>query len=149
MIIAKRVPADQFPALARKIRDDAQNLSMAEALREMKRIGERAISANFDRRGRSTGEAWAPRKRRYRHPILEKTGRMRRSATTEGAAGHVEGIGNREAHSGTSVFYSIFHQLGTSKMVARPFEELPDSAVDAMEEVLVDWCQRNIFAQGV
>ena len=123
-----------FRGLAHRLRRQ----SLAGVLRRIKRIGENAILDNFRNSRRSTGAKWRKRKRNYPWPILIKTGDLMRSATQEGAKGHVERVGARYAYSGTAIFYGAFHQYGTARMVARPFEELPDSAVDMMAEELAD-----------
>ena len=111
----------------------------------MKRTGERDIAANFREGRRSTGSKWPPRKRKYAHPILIKTGKLLRSTSREGADGHLEHVGARTAYSGTTVFYAGFHQFGTRLLPARQFEEITDAAVDEMGEQLADWLLDNVF----
>lgn len=137
--------AKDFPKFAKTLAGRIKRQSLRPALVKMKRIGERSIGENFRGARRSTGEKWAPRKRKYPHPPLIKTGRMMRSATREGTEGHIEEVGQRHAWSGSSVFYSKFHQFGNSRLPARQFEELPDSAVDMMGEALADYITEKIF----
>lgn len=94
------------------VREAAKNL--APVLQE---LGDRP----WQQRASVEGSPWAPRKAAYLHPILEKTGRTRRSL--------------RSRASGTSVVTSVrttyarFHQTGTRRMSARPIfptaNELP------------------------
>lgn len=75
---------------------------------ELQALGDRP----WQRRASVEGVPWAPRKRAYFHPMLEKSGRTRRSL--------------RSRASGTNVVTSVttpyarFHQTGTRKMAARP-----------------------------
>lgn len=66
----------------------------------------------WQRRASVEGEQWAPRKRRYYHPLLEKTGKTRRSLKSRA-------IGTNVVTS-VSTKYAKFHQTGTRKMAARP-----------------------------
>lgn len=73
----------------------------------------------WQRRASVEGEQWAPRKRRYYHPLLEKTGKTRRSLRSK----------TRGTNVVTSVSppYARFHQSGTRKMPARPFFPVGDA----------------------
>jgi hypothetical protein len=74
----------------------------------------------WQRRASVEGEPWAPRKRKYFHPILEKTAKTRRSLKSRA-------IGTNVVTS-VSTKYAKFHQTGTRKMAARPIfprAELP------------------------
>lgn len=67
----------------------------------------------WQRRASVEGEQWAPRKRRYYHSLLEKSGKTRRSLKSRAIGTNVV----------TSVKppYAKFHQTGTKRMAARPF----------------------------
>jgi len=73
----------------------------------------------WQRRASVEGEPWAPRTRRYYHPILEKTAKTRRSLKSRA-------IGTNVVTS-VSTKYAKFHQTGTRKMAARPFFPVGDS----------------------
>lgn len=73
----------------------------------------------WQRRASVEGEQWAPRKRRYYHPLLEKTGKTRRSLKSRA-------IGTNVVTS-VSTKYAKFHQSGTRKMSARPFFPVGDA----------------------
>jgi len=82
---------------------------------------------------------WIDRKKSYPWPILEKTGRLRRSmeAMTEGGGAVLRmsmSSGDAWMEKGTSVYYGQHHQFGTSKMVARPFVQLHEEDVEAIEQ---------------
>lgn len=68
--------------------------------------------------------------------ILIRTGKLRNSVVRRGIAGNITRIntGAHELTVGTSVFYGMFHQEGTSKMPARPFLTITEQE----EEDLID-----------
>lgn len=49
-----------------------------------------SVDANFDSRGALFGERWQPRKDNKSHPLLEKTGRMRRAFSQNLGMDYVE-----------------------------------------------------------
>lgn len=53
-------------------------------------------------------------------PILRATDALYKSLTIKGAAGNISRVFPLKAEFGTSIFYAIFHQTGTSRMPARP-----------------------------
>ena len=144
----KEIKAEDFSRVAGEMGQAFATLPLTPLMREIKEIAEEAIAVNFLESEEASGQKWAARKRVYPWPILIKSGHLMRSATTEGEAGHIEQIGDREVTTGTSVFYAGFHQYGTERMVARPFEAVPDAAVYEMEEALVQFIQDAIF-EGV
>lgn len=73
----------------------------------------------WQRRASVEGEQWAPRKRRYYHPLLEKTGRTRRSLKSRAMGTNVV--------TSVKTPYAHFHQTGTRKMAARPIFPVGDS----------------------
>jgi phage gpG-like protein len=97
---------------------------------ELQALGDRP----WQRRADPDGAPWVPRKGRYLHPMLEKTGRTRRSL--------------RARASGTSVVTSVstpyarFHQTGTRKMAARPIfptrNELPPVWAARVRKTITD-----------
>jgi phage gpG-like protein len=140
------IQAEQFGDYLRSAGDRLTSGSFAPALVDMKHIAEEGIAENFLESKSAAGIPWAPRKRDYPWPILIKTGHLMRSAVTESEAGHVEGVGPRDAFTGTNVFYAGFHQFGTSKMPARPFQEVGDRHVDRMEDALAAFVIETVFA---
>lgn len=71
------------------------------------------VKSNFDTEGSNiTGSKWAKRKRPYTHPILNRTGKLKRSFKQTK-------ITNKEMHISSPVKYFKYHQLGTSKMPQR------------------------------
>jgi len=85
------------------VREAAKNL--APVLQE---LGDRP----WQQRASVEGSPWAPRKAAYLHPILEKTGRTRRSLRSRANGTTVT--------SSVRTTYARFHQTGTRKMAARP-----------------------------
>ena len=67
-------------------------------------------------------ERYAEQKRRQfgNKPLLRATDALFESLTEAGAEGSVRRIDDLQAEFGTSVEYAPFHQLGTSRMPARP-----------------------------
>jgi hypothetical protein len=72
----------------------------------------RLISEGFENRSAPDGKAWAKREDDKPHPILEKTGKMRRGWRIITSP---KGIWARNR-----VKHTKFHQFGTRNMVARP-----------------------------
>ena len=58
--------------------------------------------------------AWAPRKKKYPHKLLLEKGTLRSSLRLISAS-------DTQAEVGSDRPYAAYHQLGTSKMPARPF----------------------------
>jgi len=141
----KTIQAENFGRVAAEMARALGSASLTPVMREMKLVAEEAIAVNFLESQESSGAKWAPRKRDYPWPILIKTGHLMRSATTESEAGHVESVNDRDMMTGTSVGYAAYHQYGTERMVARPFEAVPDAAVDVMEDLLADYIQDAVF----
>lgn len=96
-----------------------------------------ALADSLERKARTAfsreGPGWAPLKpatnrdrvrKRYppAHPILERTGDLRRSASEAGSA-HIRRYvaGTKGIEVGSRDAKAVFHQKGTSRMVARPF----------------------------
>ena len=75
--------------------------------------------------------AYAERKRKEvgSKPILQRTGTLLRSLTEPKARGSITRINDMDAEFGSSIFYGIFHQLGTARMPARPPLANPDERV--------------------
>lgn len=78
------------------------------------------------------GPGWAPLKpatnrdrvrRGYppAHPILERTGGLRRSASEQGGSHRRRYKGTRSIEVGSADPKAAFHQFGTRRMAARPF----------------------------
>jgi phage gpG-like protein len=89
---------------------------------------ERKAATAFQREG----PGWAPLKpatqrdrarRGYgpSHPILERTGGLRRSASEQGGAHRRRYRGTRSIEVGSADPKAVFHQFGTRNMTARPF----------------------------
>lgn len=141
----KEIQAGDFGRVAAEMSHALASAPMTGLMRELKLVAEEAIAVNFLDGKEAGGGAWAPRKRNYPWPTLIKTGHLMRSATTEQEPGHIEHIGDREMSTGTSVAYAGFHEYGTERMPARPFEAVPDSALDLMESFIVDYIQDAVF----
>lgn len=146
MAIGQReIMAEDFGNVADAMVRALQSAPLTPVMREIKLVAEEAIAVNFLESQEASGVRWAARKKVYPWPILIKTGHLMRSATTESEPGHVEHIGDRDVTTGTNVHYAGYHQYGTERMVARPFEAVPDAAVDEMEGLLVDFLQDAVF----
>lgn len=77
------------------------------------------------------------------HPILQRTGQLMESLTTEGAPGNVFEVGPNSLTVGTEVYYAPFHQFGTRKMPSRPVVGLSWD----MQSQIVD--RLNTYVQSV
>jgi len=95
---------------------------------DLKKIFIQIIRANFRTEGQHSGPGWAPLNPAYarykarKYPgktILRATDTLFKSLTGVGG-GWIERITPRYAEFGTRVAYAKFHQLGTSRMPARP-----------------------------
>jgi phage gpG-like protein len=71
------------------------------------------------------GRKWAPRKDSLPHPILDKTGAMKRGYEIDMRGANIVVENNVVSDRGRP--YPLFHQTGTSKMVAR--KPLPDRSL--------------------
>lgn len=87
--------------------------------RELAKEGLRLIDEGFEKRQDPLGHKWKRRKKRYPWPILNKTLALRRGWKTES---------NQHAFKFINpTFYTVFHQKGTRKMVARKM--VPDRSL--------------------
>ena len=122
--------ADNAPALA----------SVADDFREM-------LAQQFASEGRAGGTPWParvgavpePPSRRMAmqaSPLLVRTGALRDSLTTPGAAGRVEELDGGALTLGTRLPYAMFHQLGTRRMPARPLIVLSDERASKWTEIV-------------
>lgn len=124
----------------------------APALREIADDFREMVAKQFASAGRAEGTPWAPRRRggpRGRPgqarlpdgqaqglPLLVRTGALRDSLTTSGAAGSVEELDGGLLTLGARVPYALFHQLGTRHMQARPLIVLSDARSQRWTEIV-------------
>lgn len=93
----------------------------------------------WQRRASVEGEPWAPRKRSYFHPLLEKTGKTRRSLKSRA-------IGTNVVTS-VRTKYATFHQTGTKRMSARPIfptAELPAVWAARIRKTIADHIEQAL-----
>lgn len=94
--------------------------SRAEMARILQAENQRSWAAETNP---NTGERWAPRKPPTGNwPILRRTGKMQDRV-------RVRPLGEIGIFSTKSVSYGPFHMTGTSRMAARPWLGVPDSAL--------------------
>lgn len=115
--------------------------SFQETMQSAKVKIHRNIRAGFNSSADpSTNENWKPRKRRYPHPILIKTGAMMQAATG-GGAGAIQRVEPRRLTigvNGETIFYARFHQTGVGALAARPFVGASDETLDSIGEEIAD-----------
>jgi len=71
-------------------------------------------------------------------PILQRTGRMM-SSLIGMTSDTVKEINPKNFRIGTSVYYALFHQRGTSKMAARPVIQLTEADKREWVKVVQRW----------
>ena len=76
--------------------------------------------------------------------ILRATDKLFRSLTIKGAEGNITRIFPLTAEFGTSIFYAVFHQKGTTRMPAREIMMLREED----KRRLVRTIQRHMIASG-
>jgi phage gpG-like protein len=125
--------AEQSPALMR----------IADDFREM-------IAQQFASEGQAEGTPWPPRKfssarstrrgvqagRGPASPLLIRTGALRDSLTTPGAAGPVEELEGYSITLGSRLPYASYHQTGTRRMPARPIIVLSGTRAERWTEIV-------------
>lgn len=88
----------------------------------------------FLQRNEPNGTAWAPRKYVYRHPPLQKTGRLRSSFTRRWTAD--------TATVSNATEYASYQFDGTARITARPVfpgdGDLPDTYMDRFRKIVED-----------
>ena len=77
----------------------------------------RWFNETFDSEG--FGE-WDERKDNLPHPLLQLTGALRKSLTKPGSSNNINQQRLDSLEFGSDLFYHIYHEEGTSKMVDRP-----------------------------
>lgn len=135
------VVAGDIDELRRKIRSFREPLNIS-----LRTVIIPSIKLNFAVEGRPR---WAPLaaetilKRKSAHPILQRTGRLRKVATqiniwtVERDKLYVSSLNPR-------VHYAKYHQGGTRHMPARPFMVFHREDVDAIERVFMNWLDRKV-----
>lgn len=112
-----RESGDPLDALVREL-ERFERTGPARVLGALRATGDGLIRETFDRSRAPTGEAWKPlargpsRKRPGRRPLV-KTGALRSFAS------HGVIVGTTSVWSSSRI--GAFHQLGTSRIPARPF----------------------------
>lgn len=112
-----RESGDPLDALVREL-ERFERTGPARVLGALNRTGNDLVRETFDRSRAPTGEAWKPlargpsRRRPGRRPLV-KTGQLRAWAS------HGVIVGTTSVWDATR--YGAFHQLGTSRIPARPF----------------------------
>ena len=112
-----RESGDPLDALVREL-ERFERTGPARVLGALNRTGNALVRETFDRSRAPTGEAWKPlargpsRKRPGRRPLV-KTGALRSFAS------HGVIVGTTSVWSSSRI--GAFHQLGTSRIPARPF----------------------------
>ena len=112
-----RESGDPLDALVREL-ERFERTGPARVLGALNRTGNALVRETFDRSRAPTGEAWKPlargpsRKRPGRRPLV-KTGNLRALAS------HGVIVGTTSVWSASRI--GAFHQLGTSRIPARPF----------------------------
>ena len=111
--------------------------ALAEAKVELQRGMRAGFNSSIDV---ETGEQWAPRKRKYPHPPLMKSGAMMQAATG-GGAGSIARVQQQQLDvgvSGSVIGYAALHQDGTTGMAARPFVGASAETLDLIGEKIAD-----------
>lgn len=112
-----RESGDPLDAMVREL-ERFERTGPARVLGALNRTGDGLIRETFDRSRAPTGEAWKPlargpsRKRPGRRPLV-KTGNLRALAS------HGVIVGTASVWKSSRI--GAFHQLGTSRIPARPF----------------------------
>lgn len=121
--------------------DSLKTRGFEQPMQEAKVMIHRGIRAGYNSSADpATDENWPPRKRRYPHPILIKTGAMMQAATG-GGAGAIQQIRARRLTVGVDssiIGYAYLHQVGSGKLASRPFVGASDETVDAIGELIAD-----------
>ena len=120
--------------LRRRMEAAAADAVPAALTRRLAAESEAQTQARFGRRVAPSGAQWAPRKRPYPHPPLEKTRRMRRSITAfpDGP----EAIGQSAEPP-----YTRPHQFGapSRNLPARPFLGWSAGNVESLADTSANW----------
>lgn len=119
--------------------------NLEPVMRTVAVLMKQAIWKNFEAEGRDekgNTRTWQPlapstvkQREKYKgkgygaHPILERTGHLKKSFSTEYSYSY--------AKVGTGVKYGIYHQTGTRKMPARPMLVLPKEDLENIKKVIL------------
>ena len=138
---------------------DIAVLGINTAQREIRVMGERVqdftqawdsvidtvIDPAIERQFETEGDGrWQPRKDDLPHPLLQKTGKLRRSYTGDGE-GHIEERRRDGLLFGSDVEYADFIEDGTSRMPARPVLDFIDEQFSQdVAHALDNWLSRGI-----
>jgi phage gpG-like protein len=117
-----------------------ENASLRDAMEQCLAAIHDGIEATFAAKVDSAGAAWPPRKDNLPHPLLDKTGKMKRAAITGGSADDRELVATV-----ADVPYATYHQTGTKRMPKREFHYVTEDTLDACEQIIADEALKAIF----
>lgn len=110
--------------------------SLRQPLRQIAEYMLDEIDRNFDGKGMVFGVKWRRRKRSYRHPILNKTGKMR--------SGFTSNVSATKAVIRNKTPYFKYHQLGTRKMAARKMWGM----TEAQSRIIIQRLQEYLLGEN-
>jgi phage gpG-like protein len=99
-----------------------------------------AIGSNFDKKATPDGSPWPSAKTPQSHPLLNKTGEMKRSATT----GIQVTVGELAATYRDTNPIAPFHNNGTRNIRKREFFGIGEQAQVQIEETLADFIDEEL-----
>lgn len=124
-------------ALSVELNNTSRNIkNFRKPLKEATNYMQREIQVNFPAKGRKLKSPWKPRKRKYSHPILNKTGKMK--------GNFKENINRDSSIISNPTDYFKFHQLGTRQMARREMLRFSDTQSKKIKIIFNDWLGRLI-----
>lgn len=89
------------------------------------------FDSNFPATGGILKQSWPERKYKYAWPILQKTGKLRRSFSRE--------VNKRDASIENKVEYAKYHQFGTPRLPIRRIIDVTDDMGTFAQKVINDY----------
>ena len=106
--------AYEFAGRLREVAREVANIDHSEALEDCVPVVYRSVDGNYAKKVDSDGVVWKRRKDNLPHPLLNKTGKMKKAST--GGDGALLRIQRKRVQMGIkneSIHYAWYHQFGS------------------------------------
>jgi len=139
--MASTLTPTQFAAELKSIGTVASRPKLRDALAECENAIMAGVAKNFLMEQAAGGERWPARKDPVpRHPLLNLTGTLLDSATSENASYHVRRISDTTLETGTNLVYAATHQYGDPgrNIAQREFLDVPEGVLEECGEIIAE-----------
>lgn len=141
--MAKTYTIDQLITKFRDLDDQVAGMDLSPVLTECAQLIELGIKNNFDQERTPDGQPWTARKDDFNHQTLNKTGRLKSSASSPGGE-HIRNVTPQSLEVGTSNPYAGFQNDGTKSIPPREFMGTSDQVAEECGNKILDFIVENL-----